>query len=59
MPEATGPRFNYDEETDILYVSFAPGEQATAVVELNDNILLRFNRGERAPSGSRSWIFPC
>ena len=36
MPEATGPRFNYDEEADILYVSFAPGEQATAAMELND-----------------------
>ena len=44
MSEATGPRFNYDEEADILYVSFAPGEKATAAVELNDNILLRFNR---------------
>lgn len=33
-------KYYYDEEVDILYVSFAEGEKATAAVELNDNILL-------------------
>ena len=43
--------YNYDEDTDILYISFAPGEKATSAVELNDNILLRFNRAERRAIG--------
>jgi uncharacterized protein YuzE len=51
MPAAAQAKFNYDEETDILYVSFAPGEKATAAVELNDNILLRFNREEARAIG--------
>jgi uncharacterized protein YuzE len=42
---------NYDKEADILYIQFAPGEQATAAVELNDNILLRFNRAEKRAIG--------
>ncbi len=41
----------YDEEVDILYVSFSEGEQATAAVELNDNILLRTNRAEKRAVG--------
>ncbi|MBX7232763.1 MAG: DUF2283 domain-containing protein [Caldilineales bacterium] len=41
----------YDEKVDILYVSFAEGEKATAAVELNDNILLRFNRAEKRAIG--------
>ena len=40
MPE---PIFNYDELSDTLYVSFAPGETATGI-ELNDHILLRINK---------------
>jgi len=44
------PTYSYDKEADVLYVSFAPGEKATTAVELNDNILLRFNRAENAPS---------
>ena len=45
MAETATPTFSYDEDADILYISFAPGEKATAAaVELNDNILLRFNR---------------
>ena len=44
--ETTTPTFSYDDDADILYISFAPGEKATAAVELNDNILLRFNRDE-------------
>ena len=38
-----GPTYSYDKEADVLYISFVPGEQPTAAVELNDNILLRFN----------------
>ena len=38
------PIYSYDKEADVLYISFAPGEKATAAVELNDNVLLRFNR---------------
>ena len=43
--------YNYDQDVDILYISFAPGEKATAAVELNDNILLRFDRAERRAIG--------
>lgn len=41
----TKPIFNYDEISDTLYVSFAPGEKATGI-ELNDHILLRINKKE-------------
>jgi uncharacterized protein YuzE len=40
-----------DKEADILYISFAPGERATSAVELNENILLRFNLAERRAIG--------
>ncbi len=43
--------FRYDEDVDILYISFSPGEKATAAVELNENIVLRFNRSERRAIG--------
>jgi uncharacterized protein YuzE len=43
--------FNYDKEADVLYISFSPGEKATSAIELNDNILLRFNRTERRAIG--------
>lgn len=43
--------YDYDEEADVLYVSFAPGAKAASAVELNDNILLRFNRAERRAVG--------
>ena len=46
----TGPIFNYDEVSDTLYVSFAPGEKATGI-ELNDHILLRINKKERQAIG--------
>jgi uncharacterized protein YuzE len=46
----TGPIFNYDEVSDTLYVSFAPGEKATGI-ELNDHILLRINKKERRAIG--------
>jgi uncharacterized protein YuzE len=45
------PTYSYDKEADILYISFSPGEKATTAVELNDNILLRFNRAERRAIG--------
>ncbi len=45
------PVYSYDKETDILYISFSPGERPTAAVELNENILLRFNRTERRAIG--------
>ena len=41
----------YDREVDVLYISFSPGEKATTAVELNDNILLRFNRAEKRAIG--------
>jgi len=46
----TEPIFNYDETSDTLYVSFAPGEKATGI-ELNDHILLRINKKERRAIG--------
>jgi len=45
------PVYSYDQETDILYISFSPGEKATTAVELNDNVLLRLNREERRAVG--------
>ena len=44
------PVFNYDEVSDTLYVSFAPGEKATGI-ELNDHILLRVDKQERRAIG--------
>lgn len=46
----TKPIYNYDELSDTLYVSFAPGEKATGI-ELNDHILLRINKNERRAIG--------
>ncbi len=45
------PSYSYDKEADVLYISFSPGETPTAAVELNDNILLRFNFDEKRPVG--------
>lgn len=45
------PIYSYDKEVDVLYISFSPGEKATTAVELNDNILLRFNRAEKRAIG--------
>ena len=45
------PTYSYDKEADTLYISFLPGEKATTAVELNDNILLRFNRAEKRAIG--------
>ena len=43
--------YNYDQDADVLYIAFSPGEKATTAVELNDNILLRFNRTEKRAIG--------
>lgn len=43
--------YSYDKEADVLYISFAPGEKPTAAVELNPNILLRFDRAEERAIG--------
>ena len=45
------PTYSYDKEADVLYISFSSGEKATSAVELNDNILLRFNRAEQRAIG--------
>ncbi len=45
------PTYSYDKESDVLYISFAPGEIPTAAVELNENIFLRFNREEKRAIG--------
>src|SRR5215475_2038777 len=45
------PAYSYDKEADVLYISFAPGETPTAAVELNDNVLLRFNLAEKRAIG--------
>ncbi len=44
------PIFNYDEMSDTLYISFAPGEKATGI-ELNESLLLRINKRERRVIG--------
>ncbi len=46
----TEPIYNYDEDSDILYISFSPGEKGTGI-ELNDHILLRLNKSERRAIG--------
>ena len=50
-PMSQIPSYSYDKEADVLYISFAPGEKATAAVELNENILLRFNRTDKRVIG--------
>ncbi|MGH9802910.1 MAG: DUF2283 domain-containing protein [Blastocatellia bacterium] len=44
------PTFKYDELSDTLYISFAPGEKATGI-ELNEHMLLRVNKVERRAVG--------
>lgn len=44
------PVYNYDELSDTLYISFAPGETATGI-ELTDHILLRINKQEQRAVG--------
>ncbi len=43
--------YSYDKDVDVLYISFSPDEKATTAVELNDNILLRFNKEEKRAIG--------
>ncbi len=38
-------KLDYDEEADVLYVSFGQGEHVTGI-ELADNLLLRLDRGK-------------
>jgi uncharacterized protein YuzE len=47
MGEAT---VHYDESSDSLYISLAPGEAATGF-ELNEHILLRINKPEQRAVG--------
>jgi uncharacterized protein YuzE len=44
------PVFTYDEASDTLYISFAPGEAATGI-ELTDHILMRVNKREHRAIG--------
>jgi uncharacterized protein YuzE len=44
------PAINYDEPSDTLYISFAPGENATGI-ELSEHILLRLNKADRRAVG--------
>jgi uncharacterized protein YuzE len=46
----TTPVFNYDEDSDTLYVSFTLGEAATSI-KLNEHMLLRINQRERRAIG--------
>ena len=46
----THPMTNYDEASDTLYISFAPGEKATGV-ELNEHIVLRIDKEKRKAIG--------
>ena len=45
------PIYTYDQEIDILYISFSPGEKATTAVELNENMVLRLNFDEKRAVG--------
>jgi uncharacterized protein YuzE len=49
-PKPDQATIKYDEPSDTLYVSFAPGETATGI-ELNEQILLRVNKAERRAIG--------
>lgn len=46
----TQPIYNYDEESDTLYISFAPNAHATGI-ELTDHILLRISTQEQRVVG--------
>jgi uncharacterized protein YuzE len=51
MNDLSNTVYDFDQEADVLYISFSPGEKASTAVELNDNMLLRFNRAERRAVG--------
>lgn len=46
-------KLNYDEEADVLYVSFGRSEHVTGV-ELADNILLRLDTGRATGTAPRA-----
>jgi hypothetical protein len=46
-------KINYDEEADVLYVSFGRSEHVTGV-ELADNILLRLDTGKASGTAPRA-----
>jgi len=46
-------KLNYDEEADVLYVSFGRSAHVTGV-ELTDNIVLRLDTGEATASAPRA-----
>ena len=46
-------KINYDEEADVLYVSFGRSEHVT-VIELADNILLRLDTGKATGTAPRA-----
>jgi uncharacterized protein YuzE len=46
----TEVQIRYDEPSDTLYISFAPGEAATGL-ELSDHILLRVDKRTRSAIG--------
>jgi uncharacterized protein YuzE len=46
----TEPIYTYDQDSDILYISFSPGRKGTGI-ELNDHILLRLNKSEHRAIG--------
>jgi len=50
IPMKILPTYFYDEEADILYVSFYPGEKGMGV-ELNSNILLRLDKDKEKALG--------
>ena len=50
MPPMTEVQIRYDEPSDTLYISFAPGEAATGL-ELSDHILLRVDKRTRSAIG--------
>jgi hypothetical protein len=47
------PKINYDEEADVLYVSFGRSQHVTGV-ELTDHILLRLDTGKATGSAPRA-----
>lgn len=44
------PTRKYDETSDTLHITFMPGERGTGI-ELNENILLRIDKGARSAVG--------
>ena len=47
------PKINYDEEADVLYVSFGRSKHVTGV-ELTDHILLRLDSGKATDTAPRA-----